>query len=199
METQSCVNQGSSPVPTKIFYPQNTVRCSGPPLFRSQLARDIACLLDVDQDVISWSCLSPLFRHEDESFQADLLVERAGDSCIIQAFDGGEPVPLWLKDVAGKAGYNVQLLTRADLPSIRLRNAKDLIRYARYDVPLDDRIRLLAYLDEHSSLTVAECLSVFRTIAPIPGLASLILQRIISVDLDESLIGPETIVRRYRG
>lgn len=38
--------------PVQIFYPLGTVRCDGPVLFRDQLARDIACLLDVDDDAL---------------------------------------------------------------------------------------------------------------------------------------------------
>jgi hypothetical protein len=48
-------------------------------------------------------------------------------------------------------------------------------------------------------LTVAECLNAFRETVPTPGLASLILHRFVDVDLDEARIGPETVVRRFRG
>jgi hypothetical protein len=34
-----------------LFPPRGTVRCDGPPLFRTRAARDLACLLDVDPDV----------------------------------------------------------------------------------------------------------------------------------------------------
>jgi hypothetical protein len=79
-----------------------------------------------------------------------------------------------------------------------LKNAKDLLRYARHEAALADRIRLLAALDECSSLTVSEALMVFRETKPVAGLASLVLQRFVTMDLDDRLIGPETIVRRNR-
>ncbi|AWM24856.1 hypothetical protein AOX55_00001596 [Sinorhizobium fredii CCBAU 25509] len=60
-------------------------------------------------------------------------------------------------------------------------------------------MRLLAALDEHGTLTLAECLSAFRETRPIAGLASMVLNRFIDIDLDEALIGPESTVRRRRG
>jgi hypothetical protein len=72
------------------------------------------------------------------------------------------------------------------------------LRYARHEAALSDRIRLLAALDEYSSLTVAEALIVFRETKPVAGLASMVLHRFVTMDLDERLIGPETIVRRKR-
>jgi len=35
----------------KKFLPKATVRCPADPVFRTQLARDLACLLDVDDNV----------------------------------------------------------------------------------------------------------------------------------------------------
>jgi hypothetical protein len=84
------------------------------------------------------------------------------------------------------------------LPQIRVKNAKDLLRYAKFEAALSDRIRLLAALDEHGSLSVAECLNAFQETKPIAGLASLVLHRFIMMDLDDALIGPETQVRRKR-
>ncbi|MBB6305093.1 hypothetical protein GGE67_005757 [Rhizobium leucaenae] len=199
MEILPRVAHTASSIPTKIFYPQQTVRCSGTALFRSQLARDIACLLDVDDGVTSWSCLDEPFRCNEEVHFPDLVVQRDDCRTIIQADERSGAVPIWLASAAHSAGYGYQAMSRDDLPELRLRNAKDLLRYSRYEVPLDDRIRLLAALDEHGNLTVAECLSAFRSVPPIPGLASLALARLITMDLDEKLIGPETIVRRYRG
>lgn len=78
----------------------------------------------------------------------------------------------------------------------RLKNAKDLLRYANYNVSLGDRLRLLSALDEHGTLTVAESLTAFSETMPVAGLAVMILHGFIEVDLDASLIGPETTVRR---
>ncbi|WP_234901925.1 hypothetical protein [Agrobacterium rubi] len=45
-------------------------------------------------------------------------------------------------------------------------------------------------------MTVVECLSAFTETKPIGGLASMILTGFVEVDLDESLIGPGTQVKR---
>ncbi|WP_105382902.1 hypothetical protein [Neorhizobium alkalisoli] len=199
MEILPIVARGASSIPTKIFYPRQTVRCSGPAAFRNQLARDIACLLDVDDSVTSWSCLGESFHHDGETYFPDLIAEREGCRTIIQANEQSEEMPTWLPDGARSAGHEFQVLKRDDLPAIRLRNAKELLRYAGYEVGLDDRVRLLAALEDQGTLTVAECLPAFRSVPAIPGLASLILSRAVAVDLDDALISPETVVRRYRG
>lgn len=62
-----------------------------------------------------------------------------------------------------------------------------------------DRVRLLAGLDENGSLTVAECFGAFLETQPMAGLASLFLHRVVHIDLDHGLIGPETVVRRFHG
>ena len=39
------------------FAPRGAVRCVGLPMFRTPMARDVGCLLDLDPSVISWICL----------------------------------------------------------------------------------------------------------------------------------------------
>ncbi|MBY5370550.1 hypothetical protein HLI03_31510 [Rhizobium laguerreae] len=179
------------------LYPLSTVRCVGPVLFRDQLARDIACLLDVDDDVLSWSCRSLSLSKDDQVYKPDFVVERAD---LRFAIDGvrDDGAPDWAKAKSIDAGFPYEAIAASALPRIRLKNAKDLLRYARHEAALSDRIRLLAALDEYSSLTVAEALIVFRETKPVAGLASMVLHRFVTMDLDERLIGPETIVRRRR-
>lgn len=185
-------------VPTQVFHPLYSVRGTGQLVFRNQLVRDVACLLDVDASVLTWSCKSVSFAVDGEIYRPDFVVERDDGILVIDVSDG-EECPVSLAGVVRSQGYLFKTLGRADVPAIRLRNAKDLLRYARYDVTLDDRVRLLAALDENGTLTVAECLPAFKTIPPIAGLASLILSRFVAVDIDDALIGPETTVRRHRG
>lgn len=181
----------------QIFYPLSTVRCTGPVLFRDQLARDIACLLDVDDDILAWSCRSVALSHGGQIYKPDFLVKRADLSFAVDCVRE-EAAPEWVRAKAIEAGYSYELIDASALPPIRLKNAKDLMRYARYEAALSDRIRLLAALDECSSLTVSEALIIFRETKPMAGLASMVLRRFITMDLDERLIGPETIVRRKR-
>lgn len=183
--------------PIQIYYPLSTVRCDGPVLFRDQLARDIACLLDVDDDVLFWSCRSFALSSEGQTYRPDFVVKRSDRSVMIDGVRE-DAAPSWVRDAADAAGLAYEQIKGSSLPRVRLKNAKDLMRYARYEPALSDRIRLLAALDEYSSLTVAEALIVFRETKPMAGLASMILHRFITIDLDERLIGPETIVRRRR-
>lgn len=171
------------------------VRCVGPVVLRSQLARDIACLLDVDTSVSAWSCRSVTLRRGCDTHKPDLVVEREDDILVIDV-TSRSPAPHWVPEVARDAGYVYSAMSRGDVDPINLRNARDLLKYVGTTVSLEDRIRLLASLDEHGSLTVAECMNAFRETRPIAGLASLILERFVEIDLD-ALIGPETRVRRH--
>ncbi|MBW8299966.1 MAG: hypothetical protein K0M60_10220 [Hydrogenophaga sp.] len=123
------------------------------------------------------------------------MVEREDDILVIDV-TSRSPAPHWVPEVARDAGYVYSAMSRGDVDPINLRNARDLLKYVGTTVSLEDRIRLLASLDEHGSLTVAECMNAFRETRPIAGLASLILERFVEIDLD-ALIGPETRVRRH--
>lgn len=188
-------SSNAQPNSVQIFYPLSTVRCDGPVLFRDQLARDIGCILDVDNDVVSWSCRSTALSRDSQIYRPDFLVRRARSSFLLDGLRE-EAAPEWAPSAALSAGLEYKQVDPRSLPRVRLKNAKDLLRYARYEAALSDRIRLLAALDECSTLTVAEALMVFRETKPMAGLASMVLHRFISMDLDERLIGPETIVRR---
>ncbi|WP_343287063.1 hypothetical protein [Rhizobium sp. AC27/96] len=188
---------GSPIVSAQTFYPLGTIRCSGPSVFRNQLSRDLACILDTDDDIVSWSCMSICLSNGIEEYRPDFVVERADITFLVDTTTDGSP-PEWVERSAETAGYHYETVSRSSLPKVRLKNAKDLLRYARFEAALADRIRLLAALDEHGSLSVAECLNAFQETKPIAGLASLVLHRFITMDLDEILIGPETQVRRKR-
>lgn len=182
----------------RIFYPLHSVRCSGIASYRSQAVRDYACILDVDDDVQSWRCRPVLDGADGFTYEADFLVKRSGAIHIVDVSAADRPVPRWVQDAIIDSGHLYDLVDPLGYPAIRLANAKDLLRYARYEVTLADRVRLLAALDEHHSLTVGECLGGFHVRQPMAVIASLILKRMIDVDLDEGIIGPETIVRRKR-
>jgi len=178
------------------FPPKATIKCDGIPAFRNRAARDLACLLDVDDEVESWTCLPLELRHGNLTHSPDVLVTSvSGASILMDAVDvrGAE----WIATIAQEAGYQYRAVKKAEREGgWRLRNARDLLRYGNYQCPLGDRIRVMATIDEVGSFTVAEGLSLFREIPPMAGLASLILQRLIIVDLDDALIGPDTVVRR---
>jgi len=180
------------------FHPRGTVRCAGTPLFRSQLARDLGCLLDVDPEVEEWSCLPLVLRSGGRSHAPDFLVSGGQGTCLLDAAETA-PEP-WVEEVARREGFRYGWKSADEIRAgARLANARDLLRYARWHCPLGDRVRLLAALDEHGSMTVAECMRAFREAPPIAGLSSLILHRFVEIDLDDSRIGPETQVRRIHG
>ncbi|UHS61277.1 hypothetical protein HRR99_07000 [Agrobacterium vaccinii] len=189
------IQDTSNPHP-QFFAPKATIKCEGAPAFRNKEARDLACLLDVDPDVKAWRCLPLELCHHDLIHAPDFLVTYcSGAQRLLDAVDM-HPIP-WIQAASEEEGFEYGVMTRADREEgARLRNARDLLRYGNYQCPLGDRIRVIATIDEVGSFTVAEGLSLFREIAPVPGMATLILQQFISVDLDEALIGPDTVVRR---
>ncbi|MFE0014093.1 hypothetical protein ACFWXH_04550 [Mesorhizobium sp. NPDC059054] len=184
----------------QVYYPSGTVRCDGIPVFRSQSARDLACLLDVDHEVTSWRCMPFALNDGDQTHVPDFLVERADCKVLMDALETpGDVVPEWISVQALASGHPYLAVSPAAPEyTIRLQNSQDLLRYAHWRCPLGDRIRLLAGLDEHGSMTVAEAMSAFRETPPIAGLSSLLLHRFVEVDLD-AIIGPDTTVRRVAG
>lgn len=180
------------------YNPRGTVRCAGLRLFRNQLARDLGCLLDVDFDVDEWKCQPMVLRSGSRSHVPDFLVAGKRETWLLDASES--PPGSWVEAAALEKGFRFAWKGGQEIGAgHRLRNAKDLLRYANWHCPLGDRVRLLAALDEQGSMTVAECLPAFAEVQPIAGLSSLVLHRFVEIDLDEAPIGPETQVRRFRG
>ncbi len=178
------------------FYPLATIKCDGPAVFRTQAARDVACLLDVDQTVSSWQC-QPLSRegHAEMGTPDFLVIYDDGNQRFLDAPDRQPSETTFRERLQDE--YR-QLSHDEVYDGYRLQNARDLLRYGRWRTSLGDRVRLLAALDEHGSLTLAECLGAIQETKPVAGIASLILSGFIEVDLDDALLGPETTVRRIR-
>ena len=185
---------------SRFFYPLATIKCEGSPVFRTQDARDFACLLDLDPEVGRWTCDAVSLQMGSVSYQTDFLVTSTEGRSFLADVGREKPTPPdWVEVAADRAGHGYRPVAMSDFAdSKRLRNAKDLLRYGFYRCPLGDRIRILAALDEMGSLTVAEAMSAFREGRPMGCLASLIFQGFLEVDLDDTLIGPETVVRRIR-
>ena len=192
-------------VPHKVtlsptYSPMATIKCDGRAQFRSQQARDFACLLDLDPDAARWSTAPPLLRNGDDEYQLDFVVLTENGSFLIDVGQEEPSPPIWLNAAVESIGHRYRPVAMIDFAdSFRLRNAKDLLRYGFYRPPLGDRIRLLAGIEEMGSLTIAECLSAIQEGRPMPTLAALIIQGFLDVDLDDALISPETQVRRIRG
>ncbi len=178
------------------FYPLHSVRSPGPPVFRSQLARDLGCLLDVDETVTAWSCLAFGVHLNDRVHVVDFMVDHVdGTREFLDAteFFGDPEVTETLACMKRRHRF----VTVAEMRSgNRLENAKDLLRYARQRTPLNDRVRLLAALDEAGAIAVGDTFGLFRETAPLAAISWMALHRFISMDLDDELIGPNTLIRR---
>lgn len=189
----------SEPTPALTFYPLSTIKSVGPTNFRSQAARDAACLLDVDSEVAAWSCQTEYVLIGDRRHVFDLVAETRDGS--VRHYDADDRTDLGpdVEIAAANAGLTYEVMSVAEMAvGYRLENARDLLRYGNYRVALGDRVMLLRALDEHGSLSIAECLGAFRETRPMAGLAALVLTGFVEVDLDEAPLGPETMVRRIR-
>ncbi len=179
---------------THNYYPRGTVRCANSPLFRSAVARDVACLLDVDPEVTSWYCL-PLELQAGSLRHVPDFEVICGDTSYL--LDVDHP-PVWAGEAASSVGYDYRS-NPYDLGilSQRLANARDLLRYATYNVSLGDKIRLLSLLDEYGPMSIKDCApSIQNTSDPIGSIASMVLRRIVEMDLDDEPIGPDTRISR---
>ncbi|OHV76813.1 hypothetical protein [Ensifer sp. LCM 4579] len=183
---------------TKVFFPCSTVRCAETAVFRTQLARDLGCLLDVDEEVAQWCCLPLALDVGGGVHVPDFVVDyHDGTRLLVDAAekDGSSEIG----EAAASEGIRHRFVLRSEMESgFRLQNAKDLLRYAGHRTPLNDRIRLLAALEEAGSLSIAETFNLFREVQPLTGISWMILHRFIQTNLDESLLGPETVIRRYQ-
>ncbi|MGP9811378.1 hypothetical protein ACTZWT_07690 [Rhodopseudomonas sp. NSM] len=186
-----------------FFPPKCTVRCVGRPMFRTQAARDVGCLLDVDPTVISWTCLPLVLSRRNRHHVPDFSITRPEGVSLVDAQPmlGKRPVPEWVVEAAQAMGYQHETHQEAELRgSIRLENARDLLQYAAYRPSLGDRVRILALLEESGSMPLSSCLEAIQSGRDaIAVIASLALQRFIEIELDDARIGPGTIVSRFRG
>ncbi len=165
-------------------------------MFRTQGALDMACLLDNDPKVISWYCDPPPLFNDRQQHQPDFLVITKTGHLLLDVFEYVYP-PHWAEDAAKTRSDFYQVIDVCHLPRTRLQNAKDLQRYAGREVALGDRVRLLMALDKKPSLTVEQAYKSFFDTEPMAGLASLALQRFVSIDMDDKPIGPKSNVRLW--
>jgi len=178
-----------------------TVKGQGRPTFRSKVVRDLAAILDLNRSVVSWSSTPPSLSVGGRDHVPDLRMQDSdGGWWMLDAFDRKLPADgVVIAKAADQLSHRYRVVDRSEIyDGFRLRNAVDLLRYAGHSVPLGDRVRLLAILDENGSLSFADCLQVLRETQPVAALASLILQGLVEIELDDALIGPETMVRRIR-
>lgn len=171
------------------------LRCVGEVALPTPLVTDVARLLDTEGDVDRWSCRS--LQHPDGGSPESVFeVERTTGLERIRVMENGpaEPQHAGHRDADGTP---VRFMFRADVDAVRLENAQLILPHATWRVSLDDRIRLLAVLDEEGSVTLGECLAIFRnTSRPIAAVASLALAHVVDLDLDTPLGSRSRVIRR---
>jgi hypothetical protein len=183
------------------FVPRGTVGCHGEALFRTRAARDAACLFDLDSSVIAWICLPELIVRNRQHHVPDFAVERASGLTLVDVIPAIGPLPpKWTAAAVEARGCRYEtILESCFKDDFRLDNARDLLRYVSYDVSLGDRVRLLAFLDEHGPAPLATCMSVLGNMRdPVGAIASLALRLFVEIELDQAPLGPDSIVSRLR-
>jgi len=184
-----------------IFGPRGTVRCRGTAAFRTRAARDAACLFDMDRTISGWICLPTIISRDGRRHIPDFAIERSSAVTLVDVVPAtGKPPPVWAAGAAKMSGHQYETMNEATFAEgYRLDNAREILRYATYAVSLGDRVGFLSFLDEHGPAPLATCASAFRNARdPVGAIASLALQRFIEIEIDEALIGPDTMVSRFR-
>lgn len=169
------------------------------PTFRSNAVRDLASILDLNPGVRSWASGATVLKVGRAKHIPDFQMEDAdGRRWLLDVYDRRNRLEhRALQAAAFGISCHYRVVDHAEIyDGFRLRNANDLLRYAGHVVPLGDRVRLLQVLGEHGPLSLADCLRAVRETQPVAAVASLILQGYLEVELDDELIGPETMVRR---
>lgn len=169
------------------------LRCRGEVAFASALAADMARMLDIDPAVDHWRCRVPLGT-AGNGHVADLAsFGSRGEEFLLMAPDGLMPGD----GACGSLPPNARFIGPDDIDVVRLENAKAILPFARWRVSLDDRVRLLAVLEDEGSVTLADCLGIMRnTSRPVASVASLALARIVDLDLDEPIGARTRVIRR---
>lgn len=176
------------------FSPPQVLKCRGEPLFRSQQARNLACLFDLSPNVIAWTCLPLLVRFGDCYHIPDFAIQRNDGDYLVDA----TPSPDWAITAAETDGWLYDCTSyKHDDNAVLIANAIDLLPYAGTStVSLSDRVRLLTVLDDDGPLPLKHCVQILRnTGEPMAAIAALYFSGEIVFDLTKR-IDPNTRISR---
>ncbi|MCX2698597.1 hypothetical protein [Ochrobactrum chromiisoli] len=176
------------------FPPSQVLKCNGEPIFRSQQARNLACLFDLSPDVICWTCLPLLVQFGDGCHTPDFAVQRPDGDFLVDV----QTPPEWVVKAAESDGWLYDCTTyRLDDNHALIANAVDLLPYAHYSmVSLADRLRVLSALDDVGPLALKHCVQLIRNSSePMAAITALYFSGEIKFDLSER-INPDTRVSR---
>jgi hypothetical protein len=189
IRTFASVRTIPSIVPARGGIGYQPLRCRGEAWLRYALSMDVARLLDIDPAVDHWQCQVPLVGIEGV---ADFVTDGPGGQEHLLLDSGDRVLPDRQSLPSG-----TRIVAAGDVDPVRLENAKLILPFARWRVSLDDRVRLLALLDEEGTVTLADCLGIMRnTSRPVAAVASLALAHIIDMDLDEPIGARTRVIRR---
>lgn len=204
----SALEQATSASRGLYLPPENVANCRGQPRFRSQLSRDLGCLLDADPDVSWWQCLAGTVTLNDGRGSSrlhvpDFYVCRIdGTHSLVDAV-AGKPSPsrnFWIPTTAPSYDENLdyQVISEAMiLCEPKLSNIKDLLGSLTKPGSLKDRIALLVFLEAFGPARIIDCIRHLDLSGnEIGAIATLYFQSRIEIDLEDGLIGPETFIRR---
>lgn len=86
--TSFCRQAARSRASVQVYHPLATLKCEGTAFFRSQGARDLACLLDVNPAVTAWTCMPLSLETAADKHVPDFGVFVAsGNRCFFDAQD----------------------------------------------------------------------------------------------------------------
>jgi len=179
---------------TRTFPPSQVLKCRGEAIFRSQRARNLGCLFDLDPDVLAWTCLPILLRLGDGYHIVDFAVQRHDGDFLVDAVTPQD----WAVKAAESEGWRYDCSSyRLDDNHALIANAVDLLPYAHNSmVSLADRLRVLSALDDDGPLALKHCVQLIRNSSePMAAIAALYFSGEIRFDLTER-INPDTRVSR---
>ena len=187
--------------PTILLPVHKTLKGVGRPIFRSSAAYDLHCLMELDVEIVHWRCDAPKLEVGKRGHKPDFhIFYRDGDQGFADAHDrNGRVDAARMVQASLEIGTAYRLFRTEEVTGgFRLRNAKDLLRYKTWNVPLSERVRLLAALEIEGSMPLGDCLNTIGHRNAVPFVAALACQQFIEVEMDDAPIGPDTSVRRRR-
>lgn len=137
MSIQSLPPGKTSRTSQAVFSQPKFNRCVGRFIARDQLVRDVACLLEFEDEVSSWNCRSLQLRHGFDIYYPDFVAERPSDILVIDVVGHRRPPP-WVAEAVAREGFTYRTMSRGDIDPIRLKNCKDLLQSAVGEVSLGD-------------------------------------------------------------
>jgi hypothetical protein len=202
MIEQSTIGLGiEETAPKRLGASWSTVKAVGTAVFRSSATRDLACLLELDRSVKTWTCKPAALHYAGRVHDYDFRVAyHEGKDEIVDVDDRPIQVPLErITDGVADTGLTYRRISASEIENgYRLRNAKDLLAYSSFQPSLEDRMKLLAAFNEEAGMSLSRCLHVLGHRNALAAIASMVLGEYLDIDLDSAFIGLGTAIYTTR-